>query len=38
MHAMWRDGSEYADQPVAHDRTETRRPRDKDRKLLGAYA
>lgn len=38
MHAMWRDGSEYADQPTAEARAETRRPRDKDRKLLGAYA
>lgn len=38
MHAMWRDGSEYADQPLADEATGRRSPQAKDRKLLGAHA
>ena len=38
MHAMWRDGTEYADRRTAEAGTETRSSRRKDRKLLGAHA
>jgi transposase len=37
MHAMWRDGTFYADRPHADD-TSDAAPTAKDRKLLGAYA
>ena len=35
MHAMWRDGTVYADRPHAADRPDAA-PTAKDRKLLGA--
>jgi transposase len=38
MHAMWRDGTEYADQPTAAAQAETRPSRRKDSRLLGTYA
>jgi len=37
MHAMWRDGTVYADRPHADD-TSNAAPTAKDRKQLGAYA
>ena len=37
MHAMWRDGTEYAERPHADDAPNAA-PSAKDRKLLGAYA
>lgn len=38
MHAMWRDGTEYADQPVAQPGSGRRPPREKERRLLGTHA
>jgi transposase len=38
MHAMWRDGTEYADRPHVDAGTETKSSRNKDRKLLGTHA
>lgn len=38
IHAMWRNGSEYADRPRAESGTATTSSLRKDRKMLGAYA
>jgi transposase len=38
MHAMWRDGTEYADRPPTQGPAATRSARAKEHKLLGAYA
>lgn len=38
MHAMWRDGSEYADRPDAASEAAKKRSDRKEYKLLGAYA